>query len=279
MMTACKPPLKNRLALWCALITGLAGFGSARLWAQGTSPCAPASAVKAALGQVPSFQIASQTDWQFHELMQSALQPLLQRYPDDVFVQRAYVRFMLNSAQSDNDKIVAEYKALHEKSPDDARVSYLYGMTLAGHDTPQAIKLFTAALDKQPDFPWPHLSLVNIYSSPNFLDKAKVVTHETAFLSACPASLEGYSPLARMDDHDLIQRGAAQLRQILQPRRDAEALGAYSTLWSLEFKVRSPEEYDSLRKQVATDLDHIRALSTCRTSANGGTRCRKATSS
>ena len=185
----------------------------------------------------------------------------MQRYPGDVFVQRAYIGGMSNSnTPSDRPKVIAEYQALHDRRPDDGYISYLYGTTLLGRDTPQAIKLFNAALGKAPNFPWPHLQFVSIYSALNFLDKAKAISHARAFLSACPSALEGYSSLGGLGDSDLMRQGASQLRQIIQPRTDPDALGAYSTLWPLEFAAHPPSEYDGLRKQIAVDVAHLRAL-------------------
>jgi hypothetical protein len=185
----------------------------------------------------------------------------MQRYPGDVFVQRAYIGGMSNSATpSDRPKVMAEYQALHDQRPDDSNIAYLYGTTLLGRDTPQAIKLFTAVLGKAPNFPWPHLQFVNIYSAPNFLDKAKAISYAKAFLSACPSAFEGYSSLGGLGDNDLIRQAASELRQIIQPRTDPDALGAYSTLWPLEFAAHPTSEYDALRKQIAVDVAHLRAL-------------------
>jgi len=63
-----------------------------------------------------------------------------------------------------------------------------------------------------------------------------------------------------MDDRELARQGAEKLRPLLQTRTDPQGIAAYSTLWALEFKVRPPAEYDSLRQQVAADLKRIRAL-------------------
>ena len=193
----------------------------------------------------------------------------MQRYPGDVFVQRAYVGSMSNSdTPSDRLKVIAEYQALHDQRPDDVYIAYLYGTTLLGRDTPQAIKLFTDALGKAPNFPWPHLQFVSIYSAPNFLDKAKAISHAKEFLSACPPALEVYSLrswlgdnlLNGLGDNDLIRQAGSQLREIIQLRTDPDALGAYSTLWTLEFAAHPPSEYDALRKRIAVDLAHLRAL-------------------
>jgi hypothetical protein len=66
--------------------------------------------------------------------------------------------------------------------------------------------------------------------------------------------------LQNVDDKELISQSTPNLRQILEPRTDPAALGAYSTLWSLEFKAQPPSEYDALRKQISADVARIRAL-------------------
>jgi len=252
--SAVRSPLITVLLGTCWLVAG-----ARRLTAETQSTCVPSPAVKAALDQLPSYQSASQTDWQYHELRQSAIQALLKQYPDDVFVQRADIRSR-EYPSADHDKVIAQYKALHEQRPDDPKVDYLYGLTLVGRDSPQAVKLFKAALEKDPSFPYPSLGLVRIFSSPSFLDKAQAASQIKAFLSACPATFEGYEPLTRMDDRQLIGEGAQKLRQVIGSRTDPEALSAYPTLWSLEFKAHPPSEYDSLRKEVAADLSRIRPL-------------------
>ena len=239
----------------------LACFSSSQLHAQTAPLCDPSPDVKAALDQLPSNQALDQTEYQFREARRSAIRALVRRYPGDVFVQRAYISSMSDwNTPSDRLKVIAEYNSLNDQHPSDSYISYLYGTTLLGRDTPQAIKLFAAALEKAPDFPWPHLQFVYIYSAPNFLDKAKTISHAKAFLSACRSTLEGYHSLSKLGDKDLTSQAASQLRQILLPRIDPDALGAYPSLWSLEFAAHSPSEYDALRKRVAADVARLRAL-------------------
>jgi hypothetical protein len=241
----------------------LLAFMPAGAWAQGLDACEPAPAVKAALDQIPSFfpyyQSPLQTDWQYEQQRLSAIQALLQQYPDDVFVLRTYINSVRHP--EDLDKLVEEFKARHERNPDDPLSSYLYGNALFGRDTPQAIKLYESALARAPKFPWPHYSLVMIYNSPNFLNKDQKASHMKALLNLCPDSLEGYTLLAELfDDKEMLREGAAKLRALLEPRSDTEALKAYSDLWSLEFKAHPASEYDALRKQVVEDLKRLRAL-------------------
>jgi hypothetical protein len=247
----------GRMQLSLCLLALLVGFTSRNAVAQSAAVCGPAPAVKLALDGLPQ-QTPAQTDWQFHEQHAAAIQALLRQYPGDAFVQKAYIGSMYG--RSDKDKVIAEYKARHDQNPDNAQLAYLYGLTLVGRQSAEAIKLFTGALQKDPNFPWPHLELVSIYSSPVFLDKEQRVAHLKAFLEACPASLEGYESLTSIDDKELQRTYAAKLRTMLESRSDPDAVGAYRTLWSLEFKAHPPSEYDPLRKQVGKDLERLRQL-------------------
>ena len=249
--------LIGRTGLSLCLLALVVGFTPRNGWAQSAAVCGPAPAVKLALDLLPE-QTPALTDWQYHEQRAAAIQALLRQYPGDVFVQKAYINSM--GGRSDKDKVIAEYKARHEQNPDDAQLAYLYGLTLVGRQSPEAIKLFNGALQKDLNFMPPHLQLVSVYSSLVFLDKEQRVAHLKAFLEACPASLEGYEPLTRIDDQDLQRTYAAKLRALIASRTDPDAVGAYTTLWSLEFKIHPPAEYDPLRKQVAQDLDRLRQL-------------------
>lgn len=229
------------------------------VWAQKAPVCAASPEVEAALEQIPAIQPADESQYQWLVARRTALQNLLRQYPGDVFIERAYIDSM-QWYHADALKAAAAYKARHDHEPGNAPLAYLYGRTLVGRNTAQAIKLFDEALEKAPNFLPPHLDLVTIYTSPNFLDHAEAVSHAETFLAACPTALEGYDALLQFDDKTLIARFTPRLRQILEPRTDAAALDAYITLWSLEFKARPPSEYDALRKQVSSDVGRIRAL-------------------
>jgi hypothetical protein len=247
----------GRTALALCLLALLVGSTSPKARGQSAAVCGPAPAVKLAIDGLPQ-QTPALADWQFHEQRAAAIQALLRQYPGDVFVQKAYISSM--DDRSDKEKVIAEYKARHEQNPDDAQWAYLYGLTLVGRQSAEAIKLFNDALQKDPNFTPPHLQLVSIYSSPVFMDKEQRLAHLKAFLQACPASLEGYESLTRVDDKDLQGTYAAKLRTLIANRSDPEAVGAYTTLWSLEFKLHPPSEYEPLRKQVGQDLERLRQL-------------------
>ena len=252
-----KAPFIGRLGLSLCLLALLAGFTSRQARAQTGAVCGPAPAVRLAIDGLPQ-QTPAQTDWQFHEQRAAAIQALMRQYPGDVFIEKAYVNSM--NGRTDKEKVIAEYKARHEKDPDSPQVAYLYGLALVGRQSAESVKLFNAALQKDPNFMPPHLQLVSIYSSPVFMDKAQRLAHLKAYLEACPASFEGYESLTRVDGKDLQSTYAPKLRSLIANRNDPDAVGAYTTLWSLEFKLHPPSEYDPLRKQVGQDIERIRQL-------------------
>jgi hypothetical protein len=236
----------------------LLGFIPAGVWAQTYDACGPGPAVKAAIDQLPQHTPAD-TLWEFLEKRLAAVQSLLRQHPDNVFVQRAYVSLM-NSSSMERDKAIAEYKARHEQSPGNAQLAYLYALTLVGRQTPEAIKLLDAALEQDPKFPLPHLELVTIYRSHAFLDRTQSMFHLKAYLDACPVSLDGYGALTGVGDKEVLRPYAEKLRALIESRSDADAVGAYLTLWSLEFKARPSSEYDALRRQVNQDIARLRQL-------------------
>jgi hypothetical protein len=247
-----------RLGLFPVLTCLFAALGPS-VSAQSAPVCAPSPEVQAALYQIPDLQPADQSQYRFVESRRTALQALMRRYPGDVFVELAYISPPWYY-YADHVKVIVEYKARHERQPDNFPVTYLYGKALMGTDTPQAIKLFNDVLEKAPNLFLPHLEFVTIYTSPNFFDMAQAISHEKAFLAGCPTALEGYSSLQEVDDKVLIAHSTSKLRQILEPRTDPAALSAYCTLWSLEFKGYPPSEYDALRKHISADVARIRAL-------------------
>ena len=237
---------------------------------QSSPGCEPSAEVRDALNQLPQYRRdPAKTDSEVYQERLAALHALLLKYPNRKYIESASsLRELDKISIEETNKSRAEYKARHERNPDDPQSDYLYASTLVGNDTPQALKLLDAALAKDPSFAWPHMTLVGIYSSPAFSDQAQSVAHEKAFLASCPASLEAYGLFrpratrtdASASDKELMTTYASKLRLRLRDSTDSHELAAYRTLWSFEFKIHSPSEYDSLRRQVGQDVLHLRQL-------------------
>jgi thiol-disulfide isomerase/thioredoxin len=267
-MTFQRSSFSNRAELWLSLLLlAAAALTSPNLRAQSADSCSPDPAVRAGLDRLPQFmQNPKLTDWQFYTQRRAGLQALLREYPDNVFVEQAYIRSAATPRQDDivsveaEEKVIDEYKARHDANPESAKLDYLYALTLVGRQTPQAIKLLDAALEKDPAFALAHLELVYIYGFPAFSNNEQRAAHLKDFLNACPASLAGYERLAGIGGRDLPKAYAGKLRALLQTRNDADAVAAYQTLWSLEFKAHPASDYAALRRQVVHDLGRLRQL-------------------
>jgi thiol-disulfide isomerase/thioredoxin len=259
---------KSAQLLWSLLPVVILATASLAQSSRSLPGCEPAPEVKKALNHLPEYrQEPGLTDWQVYQKRIATLEALRRQYPNDVFIARTYIesatslRDVDKASVEQKAKVNAEFKALHEQEPDNAQTDYLYGLTLMGRQTPEAIKMFDAALAKDPNFPLPHASLMQVYSSEVFQDKEKSVAHMKAFVDACPATIESYQSLSWMvSDKDLLKKYAAQLRTLLQNRTDAEAVGAYRTLWAMEYKTHASSEFAALGKQVGQDLERIRQL-------------------
>jgi hypothetical protein len=247
---------RNSLGTLCAFLAVLA-CACFPVVGQERDACSPSPEAKAALDALPQ-QTPDDTEWEFHEKTVVAIQELIRKYPGDFFAQRRYIAEMYRLA--DSAKVIDEYKSKFAANPDSPTLAYLYGQALLGRGSPESTKLFSRALEKDPKFPWPHLSLVRIYGLPFFQGKAKQKAHIIAFLDACPDIRDGYQTLSETDDKGLMRERAAQFRARLTKRNDTEAIAAYSILWKLEFKAAAPSEYDALRKQAAADVQRIRSL-------------------
>src|SRR5690348_8405909 len=168
------PSTKAHRLPWILLTALLLSFIPNGLFGQGMDACGPSPAVKAALDELPANAPPDQTQKHFSEQKLARIEALLRQYPDDVFVNRTYIDFL--AWTPDRDKLIARYKDRFEKNPNDPKLLYLYGLTLEGRRTPEAIKLFEGAIEKDSKFAWPRLKLVEIYTSRNFSNKEKAVS-------------------------------------------------------------------------------------------------------
>jgi hypothetical protein len=231
--------------------------------------CQASGEIKAALDKLDKMkQGPEETDYEFWLAQRNAIETLRKQYPNDLFVQRAYIYNRMGGdastsgfpSEAGSVQTIAEYKALHEEHPDNFITEYLYAITLIDRDTPAAIKLLDDVQQKNPAFPWPYQDFLRIYTSPNFNDKAKAKGNLVGWLAACPADLGAYGQVTRMGDDELIRKSAEQLRKALEGRSDLDAIWDYQTLWSLEFKSHPRSDYGAVRKQVASDVARIRAM-------------------
>ncbi|MCC6588745.1 MAG: hypothetical protein IT168_18760 [Bryobacterales bacterium] len=175
---------------------------------------------------------------------------LLEKYPDNFFVRRAYLTHSKEGVA--NEQLIAEFKSYAEAHPADAGAQHLYGEALTGRRTPEAIKVLEEVIRKEPSFPWPYRQLVVIYQSPRFTDRAKLQQNAEAFVERCPTTRIAAS-LASGLSADKLRLYTKQLRAYLAGKKDEDSVSTYYHLWRLEFKATPAPEHQSVRQRIAED--------------------------
>jgi len=226
-------------------------------------PCEAPAAVRQELQRLEFPNDAAMTAEERYAKRQGIFSAVLERYPDDLFVQTAYQDFKrrrMNVTDAEIDSLIKEHQVLLAKHPERPEYLYLYGRALLHVRTPEAQTYLEKALEHAPNFAWPHLELARIYESSRFRDLAKVEAHLEAFMKQCPGSLEPYGYLRGVEDKVFLQQSRERLKKLLEGRADSDALDAHATLWDLEFRVAPTSDYAQARERVGADVAHLREL-------------------
>jgi hypothetical protein len=183
----------------------------------------------------------------------AAIEERLKQTPGDVTLHRMFV----DSSVYERKPIRERYQRLLDSHPDSLDYQYLQARSLVGSDTRQALQIYARILEKDPDYPWVHLSQLEIYRAEAFRDRAKLAARFSIIQRVCPSSFQPYSYLNEIADDDAVARGAAKLRTLLKEANGERELRLFATLWAVEFRVRPPAEHEGERKQVAEDLKRL----------------------
>ena len=156
--------------------------------------------------------------------------------------------------------LAAEFqKKLEQQHSDDARFLYLYGFSLIGKDTPQAIVYLNRAASTEPKLPWTYIALASIYSTGNFADNSKLLANFHTFRGLCPANLDGFRYLNKVRDSDNDPELDRELRPLLEASHDARDADLWRVLWAAEFRLTPKQNFPALRQRVANDVKRLEA--------------------
>jgi hypothetical protein len=144
---------------------------------------------------------------------------------------------------------------------------YLYGRSLVGFETKQALRVYSEILAQEPDNPWVHNSQIEIYRTPSFRDRSKLRSSFEAVTQTCPSWIEPYRYLTDLDD-DSLPSHAAKLRTMLEQSTNPRDVRLYSVLWAAEFRLKQPNE----NTLIAADLKRLRAIDGARATIAAGAR-------
>ncbi len=217
----------------------------------------PAALIAADACRVPSEVEAFRLSLPSDRLLRSvAIADRLRTEPDSFFVHR----MLLERSVYQHKDVRDRYATMAERHPSDLNYEYLHARSLLGNNSPEALRLFKGILAKEPAFPWVHSPMMQIYASEGFRDLPALRASFEAFTRECPDSLEPYRYLSYVETGPVLEQHAKRLRALLEKARDPDDLGLYSSLWSAEFRAATLAQHDALRKQVAVDIQRLRAL-------------------
>jgi thiol-disulfide isomerase/thioredoxin len=174
----------------------------------------------------------------------------LKSSPNDFWLNRLFLDGSVYERSAIREKYRVKFEA--DRSVEN---QYLYGRSLVGFDTKQALRIYSEILEKDPDNPWVHYSQLEIYRSQAFRDREKLRVSFDTVTRACPSWTEPYRYLTALDDDALVPR-AERLRAMLDASKDPRELRLYSTLWSAEFRLKRDQE----KSRVAADLRRLHEI-------------------
>lgn len=185
-----------------------------------------------------------------------AIKDRLRTEPDNFFLHRMLLERSVYQRKDVRDR----YAAMAEEHPNNLNYEYLHARSLLGSNSVAALRLFKGILANDPTYPWVHIPMMQIYGSEGFKDLAALRASFDTFTRECPDSLEAYRFLGSIETGPVLEQSARKLRALLENARDPDDLGLYATLWSAEFRAVPMDQHDRLRKQVAADIERLRAL-------------------
>jgi thiol-disulfide isomerase/thioredoxin len=156
--------------------------------------------------------------------------------------------------------LAPEFARLLAGQPADARFLYLYGRSLIGKNTPEAIVQLNRAAATAPALPWTWFALADIYASTSFKDLSKMAESARAYRQLCPSNLDGFLHLKRIANREESAAWARELRPLLERSADPEAPEYWRMLWAAEFRTTPQAGYDALRATVAADVKRLESL-------------------
>lgn len=240
----------------------LAGCQYAAAYAQTQANyCEPPTEVKDAVKKILT-PITTNDELLFkqrQELISETLQKLQKQFPNDFSIRRRVFNERRYAFNADVDALISEFTALAEKNPNDPAAALFRAQLQVGRKTKDAIAQLDKLAQQSPDFPWTYLELAQIYSYPAFRDAAKMNDNLKLFVMKCPNSTQAISMLSRSGDQTLMRETAERLRARITGSAELDDLQHWSSLWSLEFKLRPLPEHAQLRQQVAEDVKQLRA--------------------
>lgn len=190
-----------------------------------------------------------------------AVDELLAKNPDDVFLHLDYISTANHETKSETETVIERYKGLMGKHPGNSEYEFLYATTLIDTNTPDAITRLKAIPADVPVAQQAQLRLTKIYEFGKFVDQAEARKQLGEYLSACPASIDATALeyAEQIATPEMADEYGRQLRERLRAQRDPTLLSAWETVWNMEFRAK-PAQQEDVRGGLKTDLQKLRQI-------------------
>ncbi len=189
------------------------------------------------------------------------VEELLERYPSDLFLHRAFQDLLRYEHGGDNsDDLLAKYRRRLEQNPDDALSHHLLGRVEP--DPEQRRQAQEEALRLHPEFAWSHLELA--YQALRQDGSKAAFEQLERFMSRCPdragEPLMAAFLLGRSAAQPLAPERLQRLRAAVERSSDRRRIRDLPVLWTLAFRAAEPAEQPAVRARIRADLDALEAL-------------------
>ena len=111
-------------------------------------------------------------------------------------------------------------------------------------------------LADDPNLPWTHWALMEIYGSQTFHDPAKLAAATLEFSRLCPDDLDAFNRIDLIDNPDIVRDLATRFRSALERRNTSDVADYYPRLWAAESRAAGPGQADTVRR-ITADLARI----------------------
>jgi thiol-disulfide isomerase/thioredoxin len=210
---------------------------------------------------------------QINQSNPNTIQYLVEKYPEDFWIQRRYIdlktgiSFMSNTnagmpASKVDESVISKFQKTYESNPGDAAAAYLYAYALIHTDTAKSVKILTHLAEESPSFSAAWMTLGVLHGYGDFRDQKKQQECIEAFLKLCPDAAEPRIALIaqQLVQSDVLISYVKNLRKRIAGKQDNNLLPLYYYLWRLEMKFASPDELEERKKQIGEDLKFIEGL-------------------
>jgi uncharacterized protein (TIGR03435 family) len=217
-------------------------------------PCEPEPWLRAALDQSLPMDDLSLP----YEERMKVQRALAKDHRNSVFAQMALqdgFRSLPNLSQ-EWDRAIASYREFK----DDFLAPFLEARLIVWNQPGFAKKMIESLLGMEPQFPWAHLTMVEVAEAAPGGNPELAEKHMREFRRLCPQCLAAFPHFGQVRDRAMLRQAADDLARILNTKVGAEVYVCWPYLWELRLRAATGDEVASVRELLRQDLMRVRLL-------------------